>query len=103
MSELFGQTEKALSKAADLVDTARQDVKGKCNELGGRINELMAGWGGQGASSFNNLMIAWQEKQETILRALDQLSASLVETEKDNVSTDENQASTHSSLASRLG
>lgn len=103
MSELFGQTEKALSKAADLVDAARGDVKGRCNELSGRVSELMGGWGGQGASAFNNLMIAWQEKQETILKALDQLSASLVETEKDNVSTDENQAGTHNNLMSRLG
>lgn len=103
MSEMYGQSEKALSKAADLVDQARGDVKGKCGVLSTRVQEMMGGWGGQGATSFNSLMIAWQEKQETILKALDQLSAALVETEKDNVATDENQASTHSNLQSRLG
>jgi WXG100 family type VII secretion target len=103
MSELFGQSEKALSKAADYVEQARGDVKGKCNILGNRVGELMAGWGGQGASSFGNLMVAWQEKQETILRALDQLATSLKETERDNVSTDESQSETHSNLRGRLG
>ena len=38
---------------------------------------MMAGWGGQGASAFSNLMLAWQEKQETILKALDQLSRAI--------------------------
>ena len=103
MSEMYGQTEKALSKGADFVDQARGDVKNKCGVLSGNIQTMMGGWGGQGATAFNNLMIAWQEKQETILKALDQLSASLVETEKDNVSTDENQAGTHNNLMSRLG
>lgn len=103
MSEMFGQSEKALSKAADFVDQARGDVKGKCNVLSGRVQEMMGGWGGQGATAFNTLMFTWQEKQETILKALDQLSASLVETEKDNVSTDESQSAAHLNLQSRLG
>lgn len=103
MSEMFGQSEKALSKAADLVDTARGDVKSKCNTLSSHVSAMMAGWGGQGATSFNSLMTAWQDKQETILKALDQLSAALKETERDNVATDEGQASTHSNLQSRLG
>ena len=36
---------------------------------------MMGGWGGQGAAAFNSLVIAWDQKQETILKALDQLSA----------------------------
>ena len=59
MSEMYGQTEKALSKAADLVDQARADVKNKCGVLSGNIQTMMGGWGGQGATAFNNLMIAW--------------------------------------------
>lgn len=103
MSELFGQSEKALSKAADFVEQARTDVKGKCNTLSTHVGTLMGGWGGQGATSFGNLMVAWQEKQEIILRALDQLATSLKETERDNVSTDESQSETHSNLRGRLG
>ena len=88
MSNL-SQTEKALSKGAEYVNTARGDVKDKCNASATASSEMMAGWGGQGATAFNNLMIAWKEKQETILKALDQLSTSMEETERDNVATDE--------------
>ncbi|MCY7400211.1 MAG: WXG100 family type VII secretion target [Nocardioides sp.] len=103
MSDVYGQTEKALSKGADYVDQARGDVKNKCGVLTSDIQTMMAGWGGQGASAFNNLMIAWNEKQETILKALDQLSASMIETEKDNIATDEGQSAAAVNLQGRLG
>ncbi|WP_310529004.1 WXG100 family type VII secretion target [Nocardioides sp.] len=102
MSNL-SQTEKALSKGAEFVNTARGDVKGKCNTLSDRVGDMMSGWGGQGASSFGNLMIAWQDKQETILKAMDQLASSMQETEKDNVSTDQSQSDAHLNLQNRLG
>lgn len=102
MSNL-SQTEKALSKGAEFVNTARGDVKTKCNTVGDRVNDMMAGWGGQGATSFGNLMVAWQEKQETILKALDQLASSMQETEKDNVATDQSQSDSHVNLQNRLG
>ena len=53
--------------------------------------------------SFGNLMVAWQEKQETILKALDQLATSMQETEKDNVATDGSQSDSHINLQNRLG
>lgn len=102
MSNL-SQTEKALSKGADAVELARGDVKTKCNTVSDRVNEMMAGWGGQGASSFGNLMLAWQDKQETILKALDRLALSMKETEKDNVATDQGQSDSHIALQNRLG
>ena len=102
MSNL-SQTEKALSRGAEAVNNARGEVKGKCNTLSDRVNEMMAGWGGQGATSFGNLMVAWQEKQEQILRALDQLATSMEETERDNVATDQSQSDAHLNLQNRLG
>jgi WXG100 family type VII secretion target len=103
MNDVFGQTDRALSRAADLVGSARGEVAGRCSELSSRIADLMGGWGGQGAASFHTLMGTWQEKQELILKALDQLAEALVETERDNVATDQSQAAAHSTLASRLG
>lgn len=99
----LSQTEKALSKGAEFVNTARGDVKTKCNTMSDRVSEMMGGWGGQGASSFGNLMVAWQSKQEDILKALDQLAQSMQETEKDNVATDQAQSDSHVSLQNRLG
>lgn len=103
MNEFYGQTEKALSTAAQHVDVARGEVKSQCGVLSGRVQEMMAGWGGQGATAMTNLMVAWQDKQETVLKALDQLSIALVETERDNVATDEGEASNVSRLGARLG
>ena len=99
----LSQTEKALSKGAEYVNTARGDVKTKCNTVSDRVNDMMAGWGGQGASSFGNLMLAWQDKQETLLKALDQLAVSMQDTEKDNVATDQSQSDSHLNLQNRLG
>ncbi|MCW2835416.1 MAG: hypothetical protein JWN68_3369 [Nocardioides sp.] len=99
----LSQTEQALSKGAEKVETARIEVKQKCNTVSDKVNEMMAGWGGQGASSFGNLMVAWQEKQEKILQALDGLAASMRETEKDNVATDQSQSDAHLNLQNRLG
>jgi uncharacterized protein YukE len=99
----LSQTEKALTRGAEYVKTARGEVKNKCVTVGDRVNDMMTGWGGQGASSFGNLMVAWQEKQETILKALDQLALSMEETEKDNVATDQSQSDAHLNLQNRLG
>lgn len=99
----LSQTEKALSKGAGFVNEARGDVGTKCNTLSDRVNEMMGGWGGQGATAFSNLMVAWQEKQNTILKALDQLAISMQETEKDNVTTDQAQSDSHLNLQNRLG
>ena len=99
----LSQTEKALSKGADHVKIARVDVHKKCGTVSDRVNEMMGGWGGQGATAFSNLMVAWQEKQAKILNALDQLAASMEETEKDNVATDQAQSDSHMNLQNRLG
>ncbi len=102
MSNL-SQTEKALSKGAGFVKEARSEVKNQCIKVDDQVKEMMGGWGGQGATAFGNLMVAWQEKQNTILTALDQLAQSMEETEKDNVATDQAQSDSHATLQNRLG
>jgi WXG100 family type VII secretion target len=95
--------ERALSKAAESVDTARNDVTQRCSELGGQIDAIGAKWGGQGAVAFRQLHQAWQEKQRKIVGALDQFSESLRQTEKDNVATDQARADASANLMNRLG
>ena len=99
----LSQTDKALSTAAEHVRQARVDVKGKCNTLTDQVNALMGQWGGRGADSFNKLMIEWQNKQEIILRALDRLAEAMVETEKDNLKTDDAVSDVHATMLGRLG
>lgn len=103
MNEVMGQEEKALSAAADLVDVARIDVTKLCTTMSDDLGQMMTGWTGAGATAFNTLMITWQDRQATILKALDDLSLALVETEKDNIATDEAERGAYIALEGRLG
>jgi WXG100 family type VII secretion target len=103
MNEVMGQEEKALSNAAELVGSARGDVTKLCGTMSDRVADMMTGWRGSGAGAFSTLMITWNERQEAILKALDGLAAALVETEKDNLATDEAERAAHAGLQARLG
>ena len=98
----LSQTEKALSAAADKVATARQDVTKLNQNLSGQIQGMGMKWGGQGATAFHNLHSAWQDKANKIVTALDQFQQSLLDTEKDNTSTDLSQADASTRLLDRL-
>jgi WXG100 family type VII secretion target len=99
----FGQGEGTLSKAAGMVSEARGDFNRIASTLTGQIAAVQGKWGGQGAAAFFTLHTAWNEKQKVIVDALDEFSASLHTTEKDNVSTDEAQGANYSKLSGRLG
>lgn len=104
MSEAgFHQTENALSQAAEHVRTAKQEVTGLCQSLSSQIQGIGARWGGQGATAFHTLHNTWQEKQRTIVNALDTFAESLDTTQTDNVNTDQSQADLSSNLLRRLG
>jgi len=99
----FGQGEGTLSQAASLVEAAKGDFTTLRNKLTGQIAELQGKWGGQGATAFTTLYTAWDEKQKVIEDALNDFSAALTQTEKDNVATDEDQSTSYRSMESRLG
>jgi len=99
----YGQGEGTLSKAAGLVTDARADFNKIADKLSGQISGVQGKWGGQGASAFFILHNAWTEKQQVIVDALEEFSASLHSTERDNVATDDAQQASYSSLHGRLG
>ncbi|MCW2765203.1 MAG: hypothetical protein JWO11_1162 [Nocardioides sp.] len=99
----MGQGEKTLSQAAGLVADAKQDFDGFSNNLDGQIAGLRTKWAGAGAQAFFVLHQAWTEKQAAILGALNEFEASLLSTEKDNVTTDDAQSSNYARYAGRLG
>jgi len=99
----FGQGEGTLSKAAGLVTDARGDFNKIAGTLSGQIAAVQGKWGGQGASAFFTLHTAWNEKQKVIVDALDEFSASLHSTEKDNVATDDAEGANYNRLNGRLG
>lgn len=99
----FHQTEAALSHAAEHVRTAQSEVTTLCQSLSSQIQGIGARWGGQGATAFHTLHNTWQEKQRTIVNALEDFAASLETTQSDNVGTDQAQADMSSNLLRRLG
>ena len=99
----FGQGEGTLSRAAGMVSEARGDFTRIASTLSGQIGAVQGKWGGQGAAAFFTLHTAWNEKQKTIVDALDEFAASLQTTERDNVSTDDTQGASYGKLHGRLG
>ncbi len=99
----YGQGQGTLTRAAGLVDAARQDFTGYSQQLTGKLSSLRGQWGGQGANAFFVLEQAWTEKQATIVKALDDFSQSLGQTERVNTSNDDDQSGRLGNLTSRLG
>lgn len=88
----FGAGEGTLQKASGLVTEAKADFDRLAAKMHGELSSVS--WGGQGATAFQGLNNAWNEKQRTIVKALDDFSNALVTTNQTNVSTDQDQHST---------
>ncbi|TYL54895.1 hypothetical protein FXB39_04620 [Nocardioides sp. BGMRC 2183] len=99
----FGQSEGVLSKAAQLVADARSDFTTQSRVLNDQLANMRLQWQGQGGRSFGSFEATWQEKHGVVVAALDTFSASLTDTERDNVNTDEEQGGFVNTLTNRLG
>ena len=95
--------DRTLSRAAGMVSNARSDFDRLSRTMSDTIVGYQSKWQGQGGKAFFALHQAWTEKQRIITNALDEFSASLTSTERDNVSTDDTQSATYSKVAGRLG
>lgn len=92
-----------LDRAARTVDEARVDVTRLSQELASQIQGLGGRWSGEGALAFTQLHLAWQDKQQRIVAALNDFSASLTNTERDNRSTDVLRSESATAISNRLG
>lgn len=88
----YGAGEGTLQKGANMVLEAEQDFVTIANRLTGQINDLKGKWGGEGAIAFNQLHAAWDEKNRTIVGALNAFAESLGITDTINVNNDQEQA-----------
>ena len=84
--------DQALTRAASMVATAKVEFDRRAAALNDQIAGMSMRWQGSGGLAFQNLQRAWQEKQTTIMRALDDFEQSLVVTDRDFTSTDDSQA-----------
>ena len=94
--------DRTLSRAAGMVATARGDFDRLSAVLSDNITSQQAKWQGQGGKAFFNLHQAWTEKQNRIVRALNEFEASLTTTERDNINTDQSQSDYMNKNHSRL-
>jgi WXG100 family type VII secretion target len=94
--------DQALTRAAGLVATAKVDFDRRAAALDDQIVGMAARWQGSGGLAFQNLQRTWQEKQSTIMRALDDFEQSLVVTDRDFTSTDDAQAQAATTNLGRL-
>lgn len=99
----YGQGQGTLTKAAALVAEAKLDFNALSAKLSGQISQVQTKWGGQGATAFFTLHHTWTQKQNDIVKALDDFADSLTLTERDNVANDEQQASNMQNLLNKLG
>jgi len=95
--------DRTLSRAATMVNQAHGDFNGLANTLSDNLLSQQAKWQGQGGRAFTSLHQAWKEKQDRIVRALNEFEASLQTTEKDNINTDQAQSDFMNKNLDRLG
>ena len=84
--------DQALTRAAGMVATAKVDFDRLAVSLNDQIAGMAMRWTGMGGTQFQNLQRTWQEKQATIVSALNDFEQSLMVTDRDFVNTDDLQA-----------
>ncbi|MFN8195430.1 MAG: WXG100 family type VII secretion target [Nocardioidaceae bacterium] len=99
----MGQGHGTLTKAAGLVAAAKHDLDRVSADLTTKIQGLSTQWVGAGGSAFQRLHAEWTEQHRVITSALNEFEAALTQTERDNMSTDDNQVAPMSNLSARLG
>lgn len=99
----MGQGHGTLTAAAAKVAEAKADFDRISKDLSGKIQGLNGQWVGAGATAFMRLHTEWTQAHQQITSALNEFEASLRGTERDNVSTDESQATPMTNLSARLG
>jgi WXG100 family type VII secretion target len=99
----MAQGEGTLGRGAGVVAAAKVDLDRISSRLDGQIQGLRGRWQGAGGTAFFTLHQAWTEKQRTIVGALDCFERALLDTERDNVATDEAQSAAYARTTSRLG
>jgi WXG100 family type VII secretion target len=94
--------DQALTRAAGMVATAKVDFDRLAVSLNDQIAGMAMRWTGMGGTQFQNLQRTWQEKQATIVSALNDFEQSLMVTDRDFVNTDDLQAQASTSNMGRL-
>src|SRR3954469_13008089 len=94
--------DRTLSRAAGMVATAKSDFDKLSATLSDNILAQQSKWQGPGGRGFFHPHQAWTEKQDRIVRALNEFESALTTTERDNINTDQTQSDYMNKNHSRL-
>lgn len=100
MAQVISAQEGALRKGAQAVGTAKAGIEQKMNTVRGEIEQVSGYWSGAAATSFTQLLNAWDEQTRKLNNVLITLQESLEGTEKDQAATEQEHQSTISNLGS---
>lgn len=95
--------EGVLNQAAGLVTDAKADFDRLAANLNTQLLGAQSRWQGQGGSRFFQLAQAWDEKQRTIVGALDRFHTELTGTQTVFTGADEDAAAGANTNINRLG
>jgi WXG100 family type VII secretion target len=103
MAGEISKQDQSLSRAAQLVAEARQDLDQQCGALRGKLAGIGAQWVGAGASAFSQVMERWDTDTRKVITALDDFENNLKASESTYTAEDASQQATFTRLSSRLG
>ncbi len=103
MAGEMSKQDQALTRAAQMVQSARGDLDQQLSSLRGKLSGIGAQWQGSGSTAFQQVMVRWDEDARKITAALNEFEANLQASEQAYNAADEQQSSTYSKLSGRLG
>lgn len=102
MAAVISAEEGALRKGADAVGTAKTNIENEIKKVRGQIELLGSFWKGGAATSFTQLMGAWDAESKKLNDVLITLEAALLGTEKDQAASEESHQQAIKGLGSMM-
>ena len=103
MADSYRAGEGVVRKSADIVSTARGDLRTQISSLRGQMEAVKAHWEGHGARSFDQVSEAWKVQTQDIVDVLDTFEANLTGAQRQYDADDSAAASSLSKYTSMLG
>ena len=103
MADSYRAGEGVVRKSADIVSTARGDLRTQINQLRGQMEAVKAHWEGHGARSFDQVSEAWKVQTQDIVDVLDTFEANLTGAQRQYDAVDASASSNLAKYNSMLG
>lgn len=103
MAGEISKQDQALTRGAQLVAEARQELDSQLKGLNGKLQNIAGQWAGAGAASFTQAMQKWDTAARGIVSALDGFEANLKSAESTYTAADDEQQAAFSRISGRLG